>query len=502
MFSFGDGFDCYVAFADLAAGYWDSSGGGSVVTFLPGRFSGSQAIQGGSSASWIKSSGQNDAVHHFVLGFQQTAAISGTNKGVYLQLSDGATAQCTVVFRTDGAVLLTSGGPTGTTIATYTGVFPTQNVWYGLEFEIIISNTVGRMRVRRNGNIADDFDSGAVLNTQLSANAYANRLQFGQSSPGQAQNVDDLFWRSDPTSVAWMGDIRCITRAPASDASVQFSRTSPVGQVFFGSTSPSAMSPTLNAAKYIPFTSTISGTVSAVSFVQWTSTPATGNTKCAIFATNPGTPPLPAAVLATATAPINTSTIGAGGLITFTFSPPLAVTAGTTYAVGMDSDNNNGFFTGLSVTNSCTFDSTSYAAFPVSNPGGLSVTAGAIRTMVVITPTANYMAVNEPQQDGTQSYVYDSVPGHSDLYGITPISVVGPITIAVTTRGYVQKSDIGNRQVAVQLKSGGTTVASPTLALSTGFQWVYRTDSTDPATGVAWTAAAVASAQIGPTIIS
>jgi hypothetical protein len=52
-------------------------------------------------------------VHHLVR-VQQTAALSGTTLGMYLQLSDGATNQCCIVFRSDGAILLTSATPAGT----------------------------------------------------------------------------------------------------------------------------------------------------------------------------------------------------------------------------------------------------------------------------------------------------------------------------------------------------------------------------------------------------
>jgi hypothetical protein len=75
--------------------------------------------------------------------------------------------------------------------------------------------------------------------------------------------------------------------------------------------------------------------------------------------------------------------------------------------------------------------------------------------------------------------------------------------VAVTTRAYMQKSDAGTRTAAVQLKSGGTTVASPTLVLTTsGWQWAYRTDTTDPATSAAWTPAGVNAVQCGPKVVA
>ena len=102
------------------------------------------------------------------------------------------------------------------------------------------------------------------------------------------------------------------------------------------------------------------------------------------------------------------------------------------------------------------------------------------------------MMVAEAQQDATTSYVYDSVAGHADLYGIAAIASTPLTTFAVTTRAYVIKSDAGTRTMAVQLKSGSSTVASPTVVLTpSNWQWAWRHDTVDPATGSAWTAAAV-----------
>jgi hypothetical protein len=67
----------------------------------------------------------------------------------------------------------------------------------------------------------------------------------------------------------------------------------------------------------------------------------------------------------------------------------------------------------------------------------------------------------------------------------------------------MQKSDAGTRTAAVQVKSGATTVASPTLTLTnTGFQWASRLDVTDPNTSAAWASAAVDALQVGPKVVA
>jgi hypothetical protein len=115
----------------------------------------------------------------------------------------------------------------------------------------------------------------------------------------------------------------------------------------------------------------------------------------------------------------------------------------------------------------------------------------------------NFSCVDEAQQNALTDYVFDSTPGDADFYGIASIASTPASIIAVTTRAYMQKSDAGSRTAAVQLKSGATTVASPTLTLSSsGWLWAWRTDTVDPATGAVWTAAAVNNVTIGPMTVT
>lgn len=491
-FSFGDSFDLYTAAADALLGYWDTMP--TLFTLVTGRFSGSQALRltSNGAINLTKSSGVNDAVHHLVVAFQQTSALSGTTACGNLQLLDGTTVQCTVVFRSDGTILLTSGGPTGTTLATYTGAVTATNTWYAFEFEIVINNTTGRFRVRKNGNTTDDYDSGAALNTRSSANNYANKLQIGSNSASNAtQNIDDLFWRSDASSVAWMGDLRCYTRMPASDASVQFSRVpTSITQTPF--TNNAFNTPNNNVAFYSPITASYDGSVGTATLSV--NAGFTGNIKCSVFNDASG---VPGTVRSSATTVTNPTT----GINIFTFPTPFTVVKGTQYWLAFEADTtaSNAFFAGSGSTGKNS--TTSYAAFPVASPA--TVASAPLNGGWVITLSANYQVVSEAQQDAVTSYVYDSTPGHADLYGIASIGSTPSQIIAVTTRGLMQKSDAGTRTAAVQIKSGGTTVASSTLTLTTsGWQWAWRTDLTDPNTSAAWAAAAVDSVNIGPKTVA
>jgi hypothetical protein len=491
-FSFGDGFDCYAAPADAINGYWDTMP--TSFTLVSGRFAGSRALSfsGGLVINLMKSSGVNDAVHHLVVAVQQVSALSGTTACGNLQLLDGATAQCSVVFRSDGAILLTSGGPTGTTLATYTGAITAINTWYAFEFEIVINNTAGSFTVRKNGNTSNDFTLGSLNTRGGTANNYANRLQVGSGSSAAAtQYIDDLFWRSDASSVAWMGDIRCYTRMPASDASVQFSRT-PNSYVQATSSALTVFFDVANSF-YTPMIAAYDGTVGTgtVSFTAGF----TGTLKCSVFN---GTVAGPTTILASATSITNPTT----GSNTITFPTPFTITKGTQYWMGFASSISPGSPANSGPANSGKVSTTvGYSTFPAASPTVSNNNAPTCSWM--ISTTTNYEMVSEAQQDATTSYVYESTPAHADFYGIGSIASTPVSTIAVVTRAYMQKSDAGSRTAAVQLKSGATTVASPTLTLTTsGWLWAYRTDIVDPNTSAAWTAAAVNAAQIGPSVVS
>jgi hypothetical protein len=496
--AFGESWDCYANPADAINGYWDATTTTGNNSLQPGRFAGSQALRwtATSSSTWVKTSAVNDAVHHFVVAFNQSAAITGSSLGLYLLLSDGTTGQCAIVFRSDGAILLTSGTAGGTVLDTYTGAFPVANTWYAFEFEVVINNTAGSWAVRKNGNTTNDRALGSLNTRPVSANNYANKLTIAEQATVNAQHLDDLYWRSDASSVAWMGDIRCYTRAPASDASAQFSRT-PTGvltQTVPPTTNNSASSSGI--ARYTQFTATYSGTVTNVS-VSFTTAGNAVNMKCAIYADNAGAP---GAILATATAPFTPVVAGTN---TFTFSPGVAIVKGTAYWIGAATDGTTGLFTTFNSAATGASSTTSYAVFPQANPV-VSIPSNLAQMSWTYTATpANWQAVSEAQQDATTSYVYDSVVGHSDLYGIAAIASTPLTTYAVTTRAYAIKSDAGTRTMAVQLKSGSTTVASPTVVLTpSNWQWAWRHDTTDPATGAAWTAAAVNVAQVGPVVIA
>jgi len=500
MYAFGDSFDLYPSYnnatpTDLVAGYWDSEV--SNFTTQPGRFTGGRSMSCSANANVTKSSGNNDTVHHIVCAVNQTTALAAAGSGsvgLYFELLDVSTAQCTVGFRTDGSILLMSAGPTGTVLATYSSAITLINQWFAFEIEVVINNTTGSIRVRTNNATSDSFVATG-LNTRNSANNYANKLIMGSAGAvSNGHNFDDILWRSDPASVPWVGDIRCYPRAPASDVQAQFSRISSI--TANNGTGPSPATITNGQGWYSPIVAGYNGllTTATISLLAAYS----GNIKCSLFSSD-GT--RPQTVLASAT------TIGglAAGTVTFTFPTPVTVTTGTQYWIGICGDTTAS--TVLSVktagVSAYTINAT-YAAFPANSPTGITAAnATLIAQTWSIAPNSNFTCVADSQEDGVTSYVYDSNVGDADFYGIASIGVTPAAVVAVTTRGFAQRSDAGSRSGAVQLKSGSTTVQSTNGGtLSTTFAWVWRTDLTDPATGAAWTPTAVNNIQIGPTVLS
>jgi hypothetical protein len=494
--TFGDGFDLYATPADAIAGYWDSGNAVSYFTLVAGRFAGSRALGNSSYSNFIvKGSPSNDPIHHITCAWQQPIALSGTTLGWYFQLSDGATAQCSIVFRQDGAILLTSGGPTGTVLATYAAAVTVQSQWYAFEFEVVINNTTGSFTVRRNGNTANDFTATGLNTRGGTTNNFGNHLTLGiNSSGGNSGLIDDLLWRSDPVSLPWLGDVRCYTRMPVSDASIQFTRSStPPSQPTFNFGA-STITLAANTASYVFFIPNYNGQITGATISFANGTGGTGHMKCAIYSEVTGRP---GAVLATSTEILNPT---GGSIQTVTFASPATVVKGTRYWFGVNQDasincNYN------NVTGTLSIAASSYASWPAANPSGTLGSSVIPGSTISITPQTNADYLNEAQEDGATSYVYSLTPGQSDLYNLAPLGT--PVsTIATTVRSFMQKADASARSGAVALKSGTITAASPTLVVATTWGWAWRTDTLDPNTGAPWAGTAVDNVQIGETVVS
>jgi len=494
-----EGFDIYSALSDASYGFWDAVSTTGWVLSSTGRFTGSQSLgsQTGSTVYLAKSSGVNDATHHIAVAFMQSAGLSGTTAGLYIQFMDSATNQCCIVFRSDGAILLTSATPTGTTLATYTGAF-VQNVWAHFEFEITINNTTGSIEVRKDGVTSASF-SATGLNNRPGTNAYANKIQVGFNSSAtplataSSQRIDDLMWfgTSGAAPNTWVGDIRPVHLYPSADTAQKD---------FFKSVSSLLMQPSATVSSSI---STAPGTIRCgaitaarsgvlASFQLTLNAGLTGNVNMALY-DSLGAGGSPGSLLAYGTAQSNP----AAGTVTFTLaSSAVPIVKDTVYYVAYWNDatmtigcqgSSPSTFYSLAATYTGTFPANLVGAVnsaPAHGCEGINVTLN------------NSSLLTESLADGDTTYVYSATLNAEDLYDVdnlpyTPISIV-----MLQGRALVKKTDAGTRSGDLQIKSSGTVVSS-TLPLSSTYSWLNYNAPTDPATGVAWTLAGVNAVQLG-----
>jgi hypothetical protein len=491
---FADSFDLYSDWPD-AVGYWDTAVQ-AAVSLAPGRSAGGQAL-GISYTSQMgsKASGANDAVHHITLGFFQNNALSGTH-GTAVTLYDGATAQCNVFFRSNGDISLRQGLGAGAILDTFVGALSSSTTWYGLEIEIVINNTTGSWAVRKNGNTANDH-SATGLNTRQSANNYANLFAISGAVAGASQTYDDLIWRSDPSSVAWLGDCTAYTRRPVSDQSVQWTPSAAVLPFEPYALGASIGAPNTADSYYMPFIAPCSGALNSAAINMLTALSC--NVKCELFNDNSGVP-------GTTAAAATTTAISGVGIQTIPFGSPPSLTQGTRYWLGFAFSATGGTIAGvLNATlqhGQPVYNVLAYASFPVSNPTTLiSLTAFFMNVNIAPSGVANAPFTGDFQADRLNSYVYSSTVGQADFYGLSSIAATPSVIPFVVTRGFFARNDQGDRSAEIRNKSGSVTSVGNAVALSASvWQWSFRVDAVDPNTSAGWTATAVNNLQVGPLV--
>lgn len=139
---------------------------------------------------------------------------SPTTTGIIFEFVDGSSEQCSVRGDASGKLTVQRGG---TVLATSTNTI-SLNVWHYLEFQVIISTTVGRYELRVDGTSTNWIpQSAANKNTQSTGNAYATgiALCLATATGFQAQ-YDDCYALDSTGSVntTFLGDCRVATLRP------------------------------------------------------------------------------------------------------------------------------------------------------------------------------------------------------------------------------------------------------------------------------------------------
>jgi len=231
-----DGFDFYSAVSQTVGNF--SSMNGNCSLSASTRFSHGQSLQTATTGlnntlMWSKAIGFNtgDTVW-FNFAVRKPAAVNADNLDRF-KLLDGGTVQCSFRITSAGAIEFYRGD-IATLLATYAGAFVAGGVWQHFQIKIRIHNTLGSIEVRRDGSDFNDFEligtGGTPLDTQTTANAYANSIDCNLAVQNpEARQYDDL-WIFDNTIVAgepsdWIGDVRAWQIMPNSDSSVALSRS-------------------------------------------------------------------------------------------------------------------------------------------------------------------------------------------------------------------------------------------------------------------------------------
>lgn len=106
------------------------------------------------------------------------------------------------------------------------------------------------------------------------------------------------------------------------------------------------------------------------------------------------------------------------------------------------------------------------------------------------TGTTHYTLVDDATPN-TTDYVSDSTVGHKDSYTMQNPTLNSNTIYAVKPKVAALKDDAGTRSLKVGVRSSTTDSVSAAQALSTTQAYYSNIMTTDPATGVAWTASGI-----------
>lgn len=134
----------------------------------------------------------------------------------HFALMDGATTQVEFRFTSSREIKVTRAG-------TQIGITATNvwaiNTWHYLEIKVKINNATGTVDIRLDGN---SILSLTGQDTQVTANAYANRFQFRALGNTPNIGIDDMYVvdLTGSQNNSWLGEIRVRQGYPGADGDV------------------------------------------------------------------------------------------------------------------------------------------------------------------------------------------------------------------------------------------------------------------------------------------
>jgi hypothetical protein len=523
-----ESFNGYSVIGDAAAGptpKWSTSASWVITTSVYNGQNGNdtQALTSATNSTTLlhSSLGSNDASILFRIKFIHPGTLTGTNLGLALQFLDSTTAQCTLVFRSDGTVLLTSGGVAGSALATFTGVFA-QNTAISIQGEIVIDNVAGSIKLWTNGqtgspgSVTANFSATSLNTRGGTANNYANAIRVvtgaGMSTIGSGnQKFSDLHVYSEtggaPNNL--VGDLRPIILRPNANNSTQFSSFGgeqlitqvPITGVF-SETGPEDSAPGLIIFNQLNASPAAGGVLDHLVFSPLKNH-ATAKSQMAFYADNGNSPGVRLGVC-------NAEITGLAGSTVYDFSGQnIVVTGSTKYwtAVMLDTTITDVFRGANGVNNNSVDPRTQTVAYPNFPPDGSSALVDSgngpyANVSAYLSTLTNWGAVSELPQDGTSSYVYNQTVGNVDQYNLSALPFTPSYIDAVEVVGCMARNSVGSgsRSGALELNSGGTLDDSPSIVQSTTFGFQGKCYTTDPNGSITWTATAINALLLGPKV--
>ena len=194
-----EGFEHSTVEADYLGGKWSS---GNVTTISPtyGRYGNGLRM---STTTSLQRTFDNQAT--WIVGAAYRAEALGAASAVPIfTVLDGVTIQALLVLNPNGTLSVCR-----TTAATVLGTSTyalAPNVWYSVEWRVTVGNAAATV-VRVNEVEVVNLPS---VDTQNTANAYANVVRLGQNVTGHLAAVDDVYILDTTGGVndAFLGDVR------------------------------------------------------------------------------------------------------------------------------------------------------------------------------------------------------------------------------------------------------------------------------------------------------
>jgi hypothetical protein len=121
---------------------------------------------------------------------------------------------------------------------------------------------------------------------------------------------------------------------------------------------------------------------------------------------------------------------------------------------------------------------------------------GATQQWTPSTGTTHYALVDETPPN-TTDYVASFTPPQRDLFGMQDLSTMTGTIYGVQLALAALKSDAGARSLRGVIRSGASEALGSMVALGTSQTYTLQVQTTDPATGTAWTESGVNSVQVG-----